>query len=68
MAAPPYWWPLSVVREGDKAPGLMGRAGHPYVALTPLFEVCSVPGLGNHRGQSHIGVRALGGLWRVAGG
>lgn len=49
MVAPPCWWPLSVVREGDKtlenrparALGLMGRGGHPYVALTPLFEASS---------------------------
>lgn len=55
MAAPPYWWPLSVVREGDKALGLMGRAGHTYVALTPLFEVYFVPGLGTTRGRATSG-------------
>lgn len=77
MAASPCWWPLSFVREGDEALenrparvlGLMGRGGHPCVALTPLFEAYSgpcrstVPGLS----EPHEGCLALSGLQRVAG-
>lgn len=76
MVAPPCWWSLSVVREGDealenrpsRALGLMGRGGHPCVALTPLFEAYDGPCRGTVPGLSEAreGCLAMSGFQMVA--